>query len=139
MARVELVEGAAQRVVAARAARHGAADGLPQRGGQFGGVPSAKRQAAGQARVSGTCFEGVHPRFESPQPVMDGGVEPVTQPIDVSEEFVLAPDDQFRGRRRRRRAQVGREVGERDVGLVAHRGDDRHGRGRDRAHEDSPR
>ena len=57
---------------------------------------------------------------------------PSRQGVDVAGELVLAPHDELGGRRWRRRAQVGDEVGDGDVGLVADRGDDRHRRGGDR-------
>ena len=42
--------------------------------------------------------------------MMNRRVEPLADAIDVREELVLAPDHQLRGRRRRRRAQVGDEI-----------------------------
>ena len=51
-------------------------------------------------------------------------------------ELVLGRDDDLGGGRRRRRAHVGDEVGNRHVGFVADRRDDRHRRPRDRARDD---
>ncbi len=51
-------------------------------------------------------------------------------------ELVLGRDDDLGGRRRRRRPQIGDEIGDRDVGFVADRRDDRHRRQRDRARDD---
>ena len=51
------------------------------------------------------------------------------------EQVVLAGHQQFRRGRWRRRAQVGGEVGEAEIGFMADRGDDRHRRGGDRAHQ----
>ena len=67
---------------------------------------------------------------------MDRRIEPLADAIDVREEFVLAPDDELRGGRRRRRAQVGDEVGDGEIGFVADAGDHRHRRCDDRARQD---
>ena len=61
---------------------------------------------------------------------------PLAEPIDARDELVLPRDDHLRGRRRRRRAQVGDEVGDRDVGLVADGRDHRHRAAGDRARHD---
>ena len=65
--------------------------------------------------------------------------QPTRQPIDAAAEFVLRRDHHLGRRRRRRRAQVGDEVGDRDVHLVADRRHDRHRTGGDRARDDAPR
>ena len=61
------------------------------------------------------------------------GPQPLVQPIDPAAEFILGRDDELGSRRRSRRAEVGDEVGNGDVGLVADAGDDRHGNARDGA------
>ena len=64
------------------------------------------------------------------------GPQAILQPIDAAAELVLGRDDDLGGRRRRRRAHVGDEVGNRDVGFVADGRDDRHRRARDGARHD---
>ena len=64
------------------------------------------------------------------------GPEPAVQPVDPAAEIVFRGDDEFGGRRRRGRPQIGDEVGDRDVGLVSDGGNHRHGRSGDRARHD---
>ena len=68
---------------------------------------SAPERDCGRGRAQASCSRSIRPKNSS-----------------------FAGDHDFRGRRRRRRAQVGDEVGDGDVGFVADRGDHRHRRPR---------
>ena len=102
---------------------------------QLGGVPPriARRAArAGEARS----------RLERAQRDSTRAARRIAAPtrcasaIDARDELVFAGDDHLGGRRWRGRAQVGDEVGDRDVGLVADGGDRRHRAAGDRARDD---
>ena len=58
----------------------------------------------------------------------DSSIEPLAESIDVAAEIVLPPDDELRGGRGRRRAKVSDEIGDGEVGFVAHAGDHRNRR-----------
>ena len=62
-------------------------------------------------------------------------VQLAMQAMQMRQQVGPVRHQQFRGGRRRGRAQVGGEIGQGEVGLVADRGDHRHRAGGDRAHQ----
>ena len=76
--------------------------------------------------------EGIEPVARALESGAAGRAHPPLERRDPGREGVLALDDQLRGGRRCRRAQVGDEIGDREIRLVPHRRDDRDGGGGDR-------
>ena len=113
-----------------------AARGVPQRVGRFGAVPAAHREARRPAGKSRPAIQLMHPRLEARDQSAHGAGEALAQPLDVGAEIFLARHDDLRGGRRRRRAHVGGEVGDREVDLVADGRDDWHRRGDDGSRDD---
>ena len=103
---------------------------------EFGDVPSAIGDASGKPANAGPGGEQMHAAAERPHPAQRGRAQPVAQAIDPRVELGLRGDDHFGGRRRRRRTQVGHEVGDRHVGLVSDRRDHRHLTERNRPRDD---
>ena len=83
------------------------------------------RLSSARSRDSSRCVPRRHRRRHAPD-----------QPIDAGDEFVLSRHDHLGGRRRRRGAQIRDEIRDGDIGLVADRGDHRHGRSGDGASHD---
>ena len=100
------------------------------------GVPAPHRQARGVSRQRRPAAGHVHPAAETLHAPVRARPPAARAADRCARELVLPRHDQFGGRRRRRRADVGDEIGDRDVGLVADRRDDRHRRGGDRARDD---
>ena len=90
-------------------------------------MPAAQRDTRRAIRRSPGGGERVQRVAATLHAAARHGVQPLMQPIDPAAEVVLRRDHHFGGCRRRRRAQVGDEIGDRDVGLVPDGGDDRHG------------
>src|SRR6187401_1622639 len=107
MARIELIQGSAQQLVAARATGRILADALPQRRGQLRHMAAANGEPPLEARIARTRLERVQSRFHAPQSMMNRRIEALRDAVDVRKEFVLPPDDDLSRRRRRRSAQVG--------------------------------
>ena len=102
---------------------------------EVGGMTAAHRDTARKAGERRPAADRVHAPAQPLHARPRGGAEPIVQPIDPAAEIVLRGDDHLGRRRRRRRPQVGDEVGNRDVGLVSDGGNHRNRRPRDRARD----
>ena len=78
----------------------------------------------------------MHAPAEGLNPSSDGRAQPIAEPVDPRHEVVLGRHDDLGGSRRRRRAEIRHEVGDRDVRLVADGRNDRDGAERNRARDD---
>src|SRR5207245_8712112 len=95
-------------------------------------VPEGPR-GIGQTAALGVQAQALAASLEPPPHRADQAVVEVAQGVD---DGLLLPHDELGGGRRRRRAQVRHEVGDREVDLVADAGDHRGLRGDDRARDD---
>ena len=100
---------------------------------QVGGLPPAHRDASRHAGKRRAAAHDVYPAAQDLDSAARRRERPIVQAIDAAAELVLRRDDEFRGRRGCRRAEVGDEIGDRDVGLVSHRRDHRYRHACDRA------
>ena len=104
-------------------------------------VDAPRPVAQGPPRIGqdAPAAEVRQPVGEAPRALAHRPDEPGPERGDLSRELGLLAHDQLGGGRRRRRPQVGHEVGDRDVGLVPDRGDDRDLRRGDRPGDAPPR
>ena len=134
MTRIELIERSAQQIVPARSPRQRLADALaqarspaPTHDGRAPPSGRDTRHTPAALRARAAAFPCAAADDESPRRAVRrcGRCAP--------KNSSLLPDHELRGRRRRRRAQVGHEVRDREIGFVADAGNDRHRRCGDRA------
>ena len=90
-----------------------------------------RSRAAASRRVGAQPVERAPLRRQLPRSVCQatrgGAVEAAAGAAEAATNSVAIGDDQLRGRRRRRGTDVGGEVGQRDIDLVAHAAHDGHG------------
>src|SRR5688572_6675830 len=96
--RIEGVKRATKQIVPPRPAHDRLVHALPQRCRELGYVTAPHRDAAAITGVAGPRFKHMQPCFHPPQAMMNRRVEALADPVDVAEEFVLAPDHEL-GRR----------------------------------------
>ena len=94
-------------------------------------LPLAQRP--GRVGQDAAAREIVQALAPAPHPLADPAVQPLAEAAEVRHQLGLLADDQLGGGRGRRGPEVGHEVGDRHVGLVADGGDHRDLRGGDRA------
>jgi hypothetical protein len=98
---------------------------VAQRGRQVGDLPAAQRDPHRDARETAVARQHMHERTPPGDRFAGGGASPPIEPIESGHELVFPPDDDLGRVRRGGRADVGDEVGDREVGLVADPRDDR--------------
>ena len=96
---------------------------MSQRRGQLGDMTAAHRESAALSGITGPGDQRIQSRLETRHACEHRRIESSAKPVDEAAEVILAPHDQFRCRRRCRRAQVGNEIGDGEVGFVADRRD----------------
>src|SRR5439155_22661124 len=97
------------------------ADRASERVAQLRGTPAFERHASGISGERRSAADHVHAPAEALDPRAGSRTKSIAQPIDARAEFVVSRDDHLGGGGRRWRAQIGDEVGNRHVGLVADR------------------
>jgi hypothetical protein len=99
-------------------------------------VTPAHRDACPHRGKTAPAFEGVDSRARAEESAIQRSADALEMAIDARDEFITARDDSLRRGRGCRAAQVRREVGDGDVGLVANARNDWHVAADDCARDD---
>src|SRR5262245_51740960 len=99
-------------------------------------MPSTHRKATADAGIAGSRLQRSQAGLATMQARQHRRVDAVRQLIESRAEVVPSCDDHFGGCRWRRRAQIGDEIGNRDISFMSDRGNRRYWTARDRTRRD---